>query len=194
MTLWSQLIEIARRTVREPRDATADLCRLNLPRDVLMIGFLAVMVCSVIVTEPMLAFAASVFESEPMPPLARAIGTTISSLIFVWVLWKMGEMMGGSGQFDHVFATFVVLEAIFVIGIAGFSVLMVLVPTIAAMAGLGFGIYWLWMFSNALAEVHRFPSAWKALGIVVVAWIIMNYLGVLLMGLITGLVGGPSNV
>ena len=134
------------------------------------------------------------YHDVTLPPLARAIGSTLSALVFVWVLWKMGALMGGTGQFDQVFATFVVLEAIFVLGVAAFSVLMILLPTLAALAGLGFGVYWIWMFSNALAEVHRFPSAWKALGIVVVAWIIMNYLGVVLMGLVSGVVGGPSNV
>lgn len=194
MTLWTQLMDAARRMLREPREAAAELCDLDVSRDVLLMALVAVMAVSVIVTEPMLAMASSVFEAETLPPLVRAIGSTLGGMALVWVVWKMGEMFGGTGTFNCVLINFVVLEAVFVIGIAGLLVLMALMPAAAGLAGLGFVFYWLWMFANALAEVHKFPSAWKAFGIVVAAWVIVNYAGVLLMGLVSGVAGGPSNV
>lgn len=187
-------MDAARRMLREPREAAADLCAMDVPRDVLLMALVAVMAVSVIVTEPMLAMASSVFETETLPPLLRATGSTLGGFALVWVVWKMGEMFGGSGSFSHVLVNFVVLETIFVIGIAGLLVLMALMPAVAGLAGLGFIFYWLWMFTNALAEVHKFPSAWKAFGIVLAAWVVVNYAGVLLMGLVSGLAGGPSNV
>ena len=194
MTLWTQLMDAARRMLREPREAAADLCALDVPRDALLMALVAVMAVSVVVTEPMLAFASTAFGAETLPPLIRAVGSTLGGIALVWVVWKMGDMFGGAGTFNHVLVNFVVLEAMFVIGIAGLLVLMALMPAAAGLAGLGFIFFWLWMFANALAEVHKFPSAWKAFGIVVAAWVIVNYAGVLLMGLVSGVVGGPSNV
>ena len=106
----------------------------------------------------------------------------------------MGAFLGGKGGFDQVFAVFVVLEGIFVAGITVLLVFMALIPAVAGLAGLGFVIFWIWMFSNALTRVHEFRSAWKAFGIVVVSWIVMNYLGALVMDLVAGMVGGSSNV
>ncbi len=194
MTVWTQLMNAARRMLREPREAADDLRAIDLSRDVLLMALVAVMAVSIIVTEPMLAMASTFFDAEALPPLFRAIGSTLGGLAVVWVIWKLGGVFGGSGSFDQILACFVVLEAIFVIGIAGLLAVMVFVPVLAAPLALGFIFFWLWMFANAVSGVHAFPSAWKAFGLVVAAWVIVNYASVILMGLVSGLVGGPSNV
>lgn len=194
MTLWEHLISLARRMPREPRQATAELIEIDLPREVTVVAYLVVMAISVIVTEPLLAAASTVFPGEPLPPLVRAVGSTLGGLAVVWGIWKFGALIKGRGSFDQVFQTFVVLEGIFVLGILGLLVLVVLLPALAGLVGLAFIAYWLWMLAQAMAEVHGFPSAWKAFGIIVLSWVIVNYASIILLNLFSGLLGGPSNV
>lgn len=194
MTLWDRLKEIARQMVREPRDAAMALARLDLPRNAVMMAYLTVMAVSVIVTEPMLVVAAQFFQGAIPPPLFRAVGSSIGGLALVWVMWKMAAMMGGRAGFDQVLANFVLLESLFLGGIAALLVVMVLLPALAGLIGIGFIVYWLWLFAQSFAGLQGFPSAWKALGIVIVSWIIVNYLSGLVMGPLSGLFGGATNV
>ena len=191
MTQWDQMISASRLMIREPRRAARDLADLSMPRNVIMVAFLAVMVISVIVTEPLLAITATMVPGEPLSPFVRAIGSTLGGIAIVWVIWRVGTLLGGTGNFNDIFVGFVVLEALFVAGIGVLLLLMTVMPALAGLVGFGFICYWLWMFSNALAELHGYPSAWKAFGVVAVSWIIVNYASILIMGLFSG---GASNV
>lgn len=194
MTLWDRLIEIARLMLREPRTAGLELAGLNLSREVILTAYLAVMAISVIVTEPMLVVAVDFFQGQLPNPLFRAFGSSLGGLALVWLLWKMASLLGGRAEFDHVFANFVLLEAVFIGGITALLILMVLLPALAGLIGIGFMVYWLWLFSQSLAGIAAFPSAWKALGILVFSWIIVNYLSGLIMGPLSALLGGSTHV
>ena len=194
MSLLDDVLGIARQMVREPRDAGASLGQLSLPRAVIFMAFVAVTAVSVIVTEPLLAIAATMIEGEPMAPLARAIGSTLGGLATVWVIWKVGGLLQGTGSFDQIFLGFVFLEGIFILAIVGLLILVSLVPAIAGLAGIAFVCDWLWMVANVMAELHGFPSAWKAFGVVVMSWVIVNYASIMVMNVLTGMAGGPSNV
>jgi len=194
LTLWNHLLTITRRMLREPREAASELIGLEFSREILISAFLAMIAVSIIATEPMLAAAASVFPGDPLPPLLRAIGSAIGGLAIVWVIWKAGTMMGGQGSFDQLLLGFILLEVVFIVGIIGLLLLMVSVPPLAGLFGLGFICYWLWLISNVFAELHGFPSAWKAFGVVVISWIVVNYASVLILGLLTGAVGGGPDV
>lgn len=180
--------------LREPREAAAELIGLEFQREILISAFVAMIAVSIIATEPMLNAAAAVFPGEPLPPLMRAIGSALGGLAIVWIIWKAGTVMGGEGSFDQLLLGFVLAEVVFLVGIIGLLVLMVFVPTLAGLFGLGFIIYWLWLISNVFAELHGFPSAWKAFGLVVGSWMAVNYASILILSLFSGVVGGPSNV
>lgn len=180
--------------LREPREAAAELIGLEFRREVLISAFFAMIAVSIIATEPMLTAAASVFPGDPLPPLLRAVGSAIGGLAIVWVIWKAGTMMGGQGSFDQLLLGFILLEVVFIVGIIGLLLLMVAVPPLAGFFGIGFICYWLWLISNVFAELHGFPSAWKAFGVVVISWIVVNYTSVMILGLLTGAVGGGPDV
>lgn len=194
MTLWDQLMATTRQMLREPREAARVMMAIDLSRETVMMAFLAVMAVSIIATEPLLAVASSMLPGDAASPFMRAIGSTLGGLAVVWVIWKAGAFLGGAGQFDHILLGFVVLEAVFVIGIVGLLVLTAVMPPLAGLAGLGFVMFWIWMFSNVVAEMHGFPSAWKAFGVVALSWVIVNYASMLILNLLAGVAGGPSNV
>ncbi len=180
--------------LRDPRVAAAELIGLEFRREVLISAFLAMIAVSIIATEPMLNAAASIFPGDPLPPLARAFGSALGGLAIVWVIWKAGSMMGGQGTFDQLLLGFILLEVVFIAGIVGLLMMMVALPPLAGLLGVGFICYWLWLISNVYAELHGFPSAWKAFGVVVVSWMVVNYTSVIVLGLLTGLFGGPTDV
>ena len=129
MTLWSQLIDVARRMVREPQKAADDLVAAEPAARRSGDGihrrngdF------SVIVTEPMLAVAATVFEGDPLPPLVRAIGSTLGGFCLGLAFVEDGGFLGGLGGFDQIFAIFVLLEGDLCCGITVLLVFMALMP------------------------------------------------------------------
>ncbi|MDA8584723.1 hypothetical protein N9L47_00475 [Rhodobacteraceae bacterium] len=194
MTLWEHLLTITRRMLREPREAAAELIGLEFRLDVLLSAFIAMIAVSIIATEPLLKATAQLFPAEPLPPLLRAIGSAFGGLAIVWVLWKAGGRIGGRATFDQILLGFVLLEVVFIVGIVGLLLLIVAVPTLAGIIALAFVFYWVWMMCNVIAELHGFPSAWKALGLIVVSWVVVNYASILVLDLLSNLVGGPSNV
>ena len=194
MTHWDHIIAIAKRMLREPREAAGEIMDLRMPVGTLVPAFVVVMILSVIVTEPLLVLASSMFPGEPLPPLLRAIGSVVGGLAVVWVIWKLGGLFGGQARFEQVLLAFVFLELIFTGGVLGLLILTALLPYLAGFAGIGFVIYWLWMFAVTLDEVQGFRSPWKAFAVVLMSWVIVNYTSLLVLNLLAGLFGGPSNV
>ena len=194
MSLWDHLFKTAAKMLREPRAAASDLVRADLSREVVLMAFFAIMAVSIIATEPLLSMAASMFEGEPLPPFRRALGSAIGGLAFVWVTWKLGGLLGGRGTFDQILLSFVFMEGILIVAIFGLLLLTFTIPAIAGMAGIAFICYWVWMYSNVVAEVHEFPSAWKALGVVALSMILVNYAGILIASLLFGASEGAVNV
>ena len=194
MTQWEHLTGIARQMVREPREATRALLAVQLPAGVLAPAFVVVMILSVLVTEPLLTIAATVLPGDPMAPLPRALGSIAGGLAVVWVITKLGTTFGGDGRFDQALLVFIFLELIFSVGVIALLVLTALLPYLAGLAAIAFGVYWLWMFAVALDEVFGLASPWKAFGLVIVSWVIVNYASLLILNLMAGIFGGPSNV
>ena len=194
MTLWDQMTQIMRQMVQDPRGATRDLLALPLPQGVLLPAYVVAMILSVLVTEPLLTIAASVMPGEPMAPLPRALGSIFGGLGVVWVICKLGGMFGGAGRFEQVLLVFTFLEVIFSVGVMILLVLTALLPYLAGLAAIAFGIYWLWMFAVSLDETLGLASPWKAFGVVMMSWVIVNYASLLILNLLAGIFGGPSNV
>ena len=194
MTLWDRLVQIGRQMLREPREAASALVQLDMPRNMIFMAFLAIMALSVVATEPLLAVAATMLPGDPAMPFARAIGSTLGGLGVVWVIWKVGGLWSGKASFDNILLAFVCVEVIFVAGLIGLLILTAIMPPLAGLAGLGFIVFWLWIFSNVVAEMHDFSSAWKAFGLVALSWVVVNYASLMILNLFSGVAGGPSNV
>jgi len=191
VTLWDHLKSVARQMLRDPRGAARGLMQADVPRNVVLMAFFAIMAVSVVATEPLLAAASQMLGGEPASPFARAVGSVIGGLAVVWLIWKVGGAFGGTGGFDHILLAFVFLETLFVIGLAGLIILTLIMPPLTGLAGIGFVVFWLWMFSNVVAEMHEYPSAWKAFGVVVMSWVAVNYASMMVVSLLSG---GPANV
>ena len=191
MNGWDEIVSLARRFPREPRETTAEITQMNIPREALGPAFLAVIILSVVVTEPMLAVAPMAFTEVP-PPVMRALWTSIFSLALVWAIWRIGTGMGGRARFDHVLIVFVLLELVFSVGIGAMMVLLLAVPTLAGLAGLAFIGYWIWLFGVTISEVHELGSALKALFVVFLAWLMVYFGGFVVMLLVSGLFGGST--
>ena len=97
MTLWEALFQSLRKMGREPRFAARDLLALSLPKGALGIGFLIVMLLSVIATEPLLRLAGQMFPGDPLPPILRAIGSVLGGLAVAWVIWNWAVFWAAQG-------------------------------------------------------------------------------------------------
>jgi len=194
VTLWDSLLLVTRRAFREPKQAAADLMRLDVPRKALGPAFVAVMIFSVIVTEPMLAMLPTEVFGEQVSPFARVGISIVFNFALVWVIWKTATGIGGQGSFDATLLVFVFVEAVLSAGIAVLMVMLLALPAVAGIGGLVFFGYWMYLIGVFFSEAHKFSSPLKAIGVVALAWAITYVAMIFILKLVLGVVGAAPNV
>ena len=161
-------IPVVKQSLREPREAAATLLSMGVPKQVLWPSFALLVVLSVIL----------IFVSGPpvgadgqtvVSPFGLAIASAVAGAASVFLVWKIGELMGGKGGFDETLLLTVFLQGLIFTGqVIEFAIFLV-IPPLADIYYVALIIFMFWLNLNFIAELHGFASLWRAFGVLVFA-------------------------
>lgn len=160
------------------------LLNLDLPKAAVTMAFVVAIILSIIVTEPLIMLVPEDTFGPPLPPVTRFIITAIFSSAVVWTIWKIGTAFGGKASLKDAYLIFAYLEMVLSAGLAVMLVLLFVLPFLAGMMGLGVSLFWIWLLGAFYAEAFDFPSVFKALGVVALAWFATYVAGILILSLV----------
>ncbi|MEM8801138.1 MAG: YIP1 family protein [Pseudomonadota bacterium] len=173
MTLLDSLVSQGVRAFREPREAAADVIALGVPRDVLVPGLMVIVILSVMLN--------ALGEAVAPTPLASITHFQMSVFLlilfvsFAAAVFKVGQAMGGLGEWQDSLLLAIFFQAVFLPAQALQVLLIIIVPPIASLFGLAIFLFGLWVNVNFIAALHGFPSLGKALGVLVLASVVVAF-------------------
>ncbi len=176
------LLPVVKQTFREPREAASTLLSMGVPKQVLWPTFALLVVLSVILIY---------LIGPPTGPNGVAIvspfGLTMSSAVAgaasVFLVWKIGELMGGKGGFDETLLLTVFLQAMIFAGQLIELALVFVIPPLADIYYLALIVFMFWLNLNFIAVLHGFGSLWRALGVLIIASIGVAFVLIFAMSL-----------
>lgn len=166
MTMWDSLLKEAKRCYRQPRVAARNILDMGVPGDALLPALGVVVAVSVILrTLVEISFG---FEAQgTVISNAFMVGTAI--VLHAACVWKLGEMMGGVGNFREallidIFLQLALLPVLLLFGFlfSGDSALSTFLALIAI-------VYATWVNLNFIDVLHKLESLWKSFGLILFA-------------------------
>ncbi len=190
-------------TLKDPRTAARLVMGMDLPPQALWLALSLVSVVTSLIFSGLLQFA-ELPESE-MGDMARGSPGYSSPLIFAFMQWSravlsvfvlfwVGQALGGQGRLSDVLAVITWLQVVGFCVILVLSVAGIILPFVTTLGFFAFFVWWIWAVVGFLDEAHGFDSPIKALGV-----LLMSVLGVLIglsiflgavFSLFAGLTGG----
>ena len=168
--MLAPFLPIVQQSLREPREAASTLLSMGVPKQVLWPAFALIIVLSVLFmflggppTGPN--------GQEIGSPFAIAFTSALGGAASVFLVWKVGEFMGGRGKFDETLLLTVFLQGVFFAGQIVGLFLLILVPPLGLIFNLALVLFWFWLTLNFIAVLHGFASLWRALGVWIFATI-----------------------
>ncbi|QMU59144.1 MAG: hypothetical protein GKR98_13660 [Boseongicola sp.] len=120
-----------------------------------------------------------------MPPFVFVLMSGAAGTASVFAIWKIGQLMGGSGSFQETLLLTIFLQAIIFAGQMIELVIFVVFPSLAGLFSVLLILVAFWMNLNFIAALHGFASLWKALGVFVLA----SFVVLLVLMTVTSLAG-----
>ena len=156
------LISIAREAYANPREAAVRLLSLGVPMNATWLGFVVVILVSVVVgglgdmvAPPELGFSISYFMMTML--------LAIIFLSFATGVWKAGQAFGGKGSFEESLLIGVFFQAV----LLPFQILQLLLvialPGLAGIYAIGLLIYGIWINAMFVDALHGFASFGRSL-------------------------------
>lgn len=175
-------------SVLTPKDAAAQLFRLNLSAPEALGALFGAVAASVVMVFAMNGFeAVPLFPGMPaMGPLSVAAIAGVFNVLMVIGVQAAGRVFDGEGTFAQsaiITAWLQILQLFLQIVQLGLSIISVVLEVYFGLFSL---IFILWVFSNFIAALHDLSSAWKGLLIFIMAVLAMSFLSFFLLS-ITGL-------
>lgn len=160
--LEQALISIAREAYANPREAAVRLLSLGVPMNATWLGFVVVILVSVVVgglgdmvAPPELGFSISYFMMTML--------LAIIFLSFATGVWKAGQAFGGKGSFEESLLIGVFFQAV----LLPFQILQLLLvialPGLAGIYAIGLLIYGIWINAMFVDALHGFASFGRSL-------------------------------
>lgn len=166
-------------TLENPTEAAKHVLSTTLDREYLW----SLLTLTSVLTVLMFLFMQMAF---PAPPdAALTLPFLDSPLLFGLVMWGslvllvycvhyIGQMFGGVGRFEQSIMLVIWVQFLLMVSqVAQLVVAIVSIP-MAAFLGLGFFVFWVWIFASFVAVLHQFENRGLVLG-----GIAMSFLGVL---------------
>lgn len=190
-------------TLRNPREAAGMIVAMRLPSQALWLALSLVSVLTSLIFTALL-HAAPMPQDEIGQLLASSPGYN-SPLIFallqwgravlsIFVLYWVGKTFGGLGELVDVLGVMTWLQVVTFVLVGGLFVVGLVLPALSSLGMLVVFGWWLWAVVCFLDVAHRFDSAFKAFGVLIV-----SIFGVLIglsifLGVIGGIVVGTAGV
>lgn len=188
---FSAVMEAARLTILAPREAARRIIAMQLSVSTGWLGMGLAVVLSTLLT--VVSAKVSPFEAEPGltqltdSPLLLAIMLALLLMMALALIMGIGRAMGGQGQFVDALVLLAWLEAVLLLLQAAQIVFLLIFPLVAILLGLFSFVVFLWVLANFIAELHRFASAPKVLGMILLTFFAMSFVLALLgLGVPTG--------
>lgn len=161
----SDLTQFALETLRDPRGSAAKLIAQDVPMPTLWAALaLAAVLNAMLVGLNMVLFPTAVFPLPPifMNPVVYALAMAAGSALSIFVLFWVGERMGGEGQLQDVAVVLIWLQYLRLAAQVILLVLTILMPVLALIATLAITLFSLWLVLCFLDVAHRFNSMGKS--------------------------------
>ena len=184
MTL-TDFLKAARYTVREPRAAARWVLQLGLPVPARWTALALMAVLSTLLV--MLDLQIIGAPGDPMLQAALANPMSLAAVqmlilaLSAWLMARIGQIFGGTGQFSDAVMLVVWMQAVLlVLQVAQILAALVSLPLSEVVAFAGFAIS-MWLMTNFVAELHGFTSLSRVfLGILGSGLVLVVALAVLL--------------
>jgi Yip1 domain len=156
------LLQMARDTVRNPREGARLLMQLNLPMSARWTALLLMAVLSAVFTHLSIA-AMPLPDQDGMQgviatPIRTAVLQVVVLLVLVQGIYRIGRWRGGTGSFADAMLLVSWLQFILLVLQLVQIVMMVLLPPVGELLGLAGLVLFLWLLTNFVAELHGFRS------------------------------------
>jgi hypothetical protein len=195
---------IFRTTLRDPRQGGKDVIALNWPVQGLWI---ALMLMAVLLS----LLVSGLLHISPMPPdelgqlvrmspayhapLLFAVINWGQSVITVFVLHWISQMVGGQGQLRDMLSVMIWLQIMTLAMALAFFTIAMLLPSVGGFFMLLAFFWGLWAMIALVDAASGFNSMFKALGVCIAALLVFSFGMTIFSALIGGLaIGGVGNV
>ena len=163
MTLTlNSILQMAWRTVLNPREGAEEVLALGVPRDALWTILFLVIVLSIILGQLSNILVVQATGAEMGGLLANPIATGVIQLVLlvagVYAIHGVGRAFGGTGSFDEALLLVGWLQFIMVCLQVVQTALMLILPAMAAMVGVAGLFLFLWLLTHFVAVIHGFRS------------------------------------
>jgi hypothetical protein len=174
---------IAAQAVREPREAASTLMSMGVPTAALWPAFGALVCLSVI-----LSFLSGGLEpaagQASVGPLVLAVTSAVAGAASVFLVWKVGAAMDGTGRFEEALLLTVFLQGLIFAGQLVEFVLYLVMPALSGVFSIAIILLTFWINLNFIAALHGFSSLWRSFGVLLFASLGVALILIFLMSLL----------
>lgn len=158
-----QLLELARFSIQEPRQAARAILAARVPMNMRWLGFLLAGVLSTITVHLYLGLFPAEEQAgigfTQVSPFVTLVLDLIFNLAVAYLVFAVGRWRGGKGSFADSLVLIVCLQLILLLPQILQLVAAVILPPLSNIIGLLSVVLYFWLISNFTAEIHGFASA-----------------------------------
>ncbi len=179
---------LVRETLSRPREAAARLLAMNVPDDARWLGFVIVVVLSVILGQiSVMAMGEGGFAGGM---LFMAMFQTSILLGMVVAVQGIGRAFGGTGTFPDTLLLIAWLQFVMLVFQFAQLVALFIIPPLFGMIAVAALVVFIWMLTQFIMVLHGFTSALRVL-----IGIIFSFFGVaMLMAIVLSMLGVGAGV
>ena len=189
--------ELAKTTLRDPREGARSVLALDLGRDTLWTALALVAAVNAIVLQVLISTSPAEVQGQfpsyfgsPIAVFALLAGIMV---LYVHSVYWAGLSLGGKGRLDDMLALLVWLQVLRTAVQLAVLVLTFVVPALAGLVSLLAFVWSFWILLNFVAEALSFPSVGHAffalaialVGLVLSLGILLAIIGVVAQGTMT---------
>ncbi len=161
-------LPVAAQAIREPREAANTLMSLGVPSAALWPAFGA-LVCLTVILTFLSGGLSTGGEAATVGPLSLAFTSALAGAASVFLVWKIGGALDGTGSFEETLLLTVFLQGIvFAAQFVELLIFLFLTP-LAGVFSIAVVILTFWINLNFIAALHGFTSLWRAFGVLLFA-------------------------
>ena len=166
--MLSIFLPVAAQAIREPREAANTLMSLGVPSAALWPAFGA-LVCLTVILTSLSGGQSTGGEAALVGPLSLAFTSALAGAASVFLVWKIGGALDGTGSFEETLLLTVFLQGIvFAAQLVEFVIFLFLTP-LAGVFSIAVIVLTFWINLNFIAALHGFTSLWRAFGVLLFA-------------------------
>lgn len=188
--LRDQILDLARLSVRDPRQGARTLLSLGVPLPARTAGLLLMAVASTVLMH--LGFLLLPPTDDAMgqfmmaSPIRSAVVQWLVLVVSVLLIYRLGRAWGGQGSLPDTLLIVVWLQVI-MLGVQLVQLLaLVIAPPLAGLVNIAGLVLFFWLMSSFIAELHGFANRGKVLAGILVTTFAVALLVVFVLSMFLG--------